>query len=568
MFITRIFYEIISVIIPIISSWIVKVIIDNLTFERNFEDFIVMVVFLVALQLFAMILGRISQYINGVHNEKIGNYIKVEIMRKVNSLDVSYFDNPEFYNEIQNANRDSQSLQSLTWIITTMIKGIVQSISCGIILGGLYWVFPIMIFILDIPSVLIDKKIVKKKYDWQLSKTENVRKYGYIESIIQNKAYAKDVRVFNAKDYFLNKYLKLWTAWFNEKNKIEREKITWAFISGILPYCGDIIVMIYLGMRIISGTLTIGDFTYFRSMTSQYNSGINSFLMTFNNGYESEMRLTHYSDFLKWKPNISEEGVLPLNKIETVEFRNVSFTYPFTSKEVLKDINFKINENEKIALVGVNGSGKSTLIKLLLRLYEPTKGEILINGINIKEYDATGLHDNFGVVFQDFNRYNLPLREVVALSDLSSQDDDGRIKRACDNADIPIDAGNMFTNGCETVLGKIFDKNGVVLSGGQWQKIAIAQAYFKTSNFMIMDEPNAALDPEAENRVFKKLQELSKDKSGIVITHRLSSVFIADRIIVLNNGEVEEIGTHSELILKNGIYKKLFETQAEKYQLV
>lgn len=565
MFLLRIAYELYGVFSTIVSSTIIKKVINTLSDNPTIEKITYYVLALIFLQLLSAAFARIIKYINTVHTEKIATYIKIEIIEKINSLDMSYFDNPDFYNEIQNANRDSKSLQSLTWIILSILRGVIQVLICGYILGGLAAYLPFLIFALNVPSVLIDKYLTKKKYTWQLSQTENERRFGYVEGILQNRIYAKDVRVYHTQNYFLDKFYALWSKWFKEKNKIEREKYFYAFLAGILPILSDVGILFYVCVCIINGTLTLGDFTYYRSMSSQFRSGLNSVLMSFNSGYESEMKLSHYTDFLKWTSLLNKSGSRELQKIQTVEFCNVSFKYPNTDIDILNNVSFKIGENEKIALVGANGSGKSTLVKLLLRLYDPTEGEILINGINIKEYDLKSLHDCFGVVFQDFNRYYLPIKEVVAMAQLEDQENTTKLAQACENAD--IDLHTHFSNGAETILGKIFDKNGVVLSGGQWQKVAIAQAYFKDSSFIIMDEPNASLDPDSENRMFTKLQDLCQDKAGLVITHRLSSVFIADKIVVLDKGCIEEIGTHEELMCNEKLYKKMFELQAEKYQI-
>lgn len=562
----RIFYEIISVILPIYISFIIKNIIDIITINFEEKKFISLVIIFGVLQLTSITFSRVSTFLNGVHNDKINNYIKMEILKKVSSLDISYFDNPEFYNEIQNANRDSKSMQSLTWIITSMMKGIVQIISCGIIIFNLHWSFPFIFFLLNLPSVFIDKKMVKKKYDWQLQRVENERKIGYIEGILQNRVFAQEIRVFNTKEYLLNKHQEYWKKWNLEKNKIEFLRTVFAVLSGLLPFFIDVFIIIYLGFNVFYGTITIGSFTYYRSIVSQYKSGINAFLMTFNSGYESEMKLTHYKNFLSWKSNIEDSGSRKLEKIETIDFENVSFQYPNTNIQIIKNISLHIGKNEKLALVGLNGAGKTTLIKLLLRLYEPSSGKIYINKINISEYSIESLRKQFGIIFQEFCRYNFTLREMIAMSDISQINNDEQIIKACDNSDIDVSDITIFPDRLETVLGKIFKKDGVELSVGQWQKLAIGRSYFNDSSFMIMDEPNSALDPEAENRVLQNIAKACHDKGGIIITHRLSSISIADKIAVINSGIITEYGTHEELMEKKGEYYKLFTFQSSKYQ--
>ena len=558
MFFYRIIYEIASAAIPIITSLITKKIIDLISMQGEWTNFLNLLLSLAVFQLATLALAKFSVYVNAVHNESIANYIQIQISEKVSSLDMSYFDNPSFYDEVQNATRDSRFLHSLTWVITSMIRGVVQMMTCGMIMGRLSVLIPVVLFVLNIPSVFIDKHLTKKKYDWQRMRTQNERKIHYMQNVVKLKTYAKDVRVFSTSHYFIKRFQELWNAWFKEKNKIDRHHLTMSFFASAIPSIGNVLVMTYLGYLIFNGVLTIGDFTYYRSMSTQYVAGINSFLMTFNNSYESEMRLTHYADFLKWKSQVDTSGTINIDHIQSIEFKNVSFLYPNSNRIVLK---------EKIALIGINGAGKSTIIKLLLRLYDPTSGEILINGRDIKEYDLEKLRNLFGVVFQDYNKYSLTVREIVAMTDIDDKINDERILEACKKADLDITIDSGFVNGLDTQLGKSFDKDGVVLSGGQWQKLAIAQAYFKDCDFMIMDEPNAALDPEAEDRVFKNFNDLCKDKGGIIITHRMSSVFIADRIVLLEGGRIAEIGSHFELMNLGGKYKQLFMTQASKYEL-
>lgn len=568
MFLFRIINEFYLVVASVITSYFIKNIINILSYQSNesrWGKILYLILFLVCIQVFSFIVNKINNYMNETHNEKIAMYIKLEIIKKINSLDISYFDNPKFYDEIQNATRDSKSFQTLTWIVIAIIRGIVQMVFCGILLGNLAFYIPLILIAVNVPSVLVDKYVTKKKYKWQIDQTINERKYGYFESILRNRSHSKDIRVYHVDKYLTQNFISLWKKWFSEKSKINRQKYIYSFLGGILPIFCDIGVLVYVCICILNGSLTLGDFTYYRSMASQFRNGMNSLLMSINSGYESEMKLSHYEDFLNFENHIVNDGTLELKDIWRIEFKNVCFKYPHTESFVLSDINFTIDKHEKIALVGANGSGKSTLVKLLLRLYDTTSGEILINSENIKKYTLESLHNCFSIVFQDFNRYNFSLKDAITISDIGRKDKTNEIYTACENAN--IDINGSFKNGIDTFLGKIFDKNGVELSGGQWQKIAIAQAYFKKSNFVIMDEPNSSLDPASEDKMFKNLQKLTNEKGGLIITHRLSSVFIADRIVVLENGMVEEIGTHDVLMQQDKLYKKMFNLQAEKYRV-
>lgn len=571
LFCCRIILEILMVISPIIVTYLTKLIIDilgnslsNDTGQKN--SFFIVVIILVSIQILNMLVGRINSFFTANHTELVSHQIQLQILHKANELDISYYDNPKFHNEIQNVNRDSQAMLSLTWLIIAIIKGVVLIFTCGVILGRLNFLVPLIILILNIPSAFIDKYISKKKYDWERSKTTNERRINYIKGILNSRQYSKDVRVFYITDYLFEKFEKMWKVWFVEKKKIDQSKVTFSFIAGMLPYGATMLVFIYVGLLILSKKLTIGDFTYYTGISSQFVSGIAMFLTSVNQGYESEMRLSNYTNFLKWKSIIDETGKEELTQVNDIEFKNVTFYYPNTKTKVLDKISFNIEKNDKVALVGLNGAGKSTIIKLLLRLYDPTSGTISINGRDIKAYNKQSVLKNIGVVFQDFNKYDLSLKENVALAELSNIEDVTKIEEALKHADIHFNQG--LKQGLETQLGKTFDDDGIELSGGQWQKISISQAYFKTSSFILMDEPNASLDPEAEYKFFQNMKDICEDKGAIYVTHRMSSVLIADKIIVLDMGRCIEIGTHKELMDKKGIYRDLFLKQAENYTIL
>jgi ABC-type bacteriocin/lantibiotic exporter with double-glycine peptidase domain len=362
----------------------------------------------------------------------------------------------------------------------------------------------------------------------------------------------------------IGKYKALWNIWFNERIAFERKKFTASFFASLIPFLPIAFIMFYVCLGIIHGRFSIGDLAFYNGVATQFFAGTSSLINAFNQSFESELRLTNFNNFLKWETRVKNHGQQKIRTIDSIEFKDVCFTYPKTSGKVLDGVSFSIGRNEKIALVGVNGAGKSTVVKLLLRLYDADSGEVLVNGINIREYDIGSLRKAIGVVFQDYNRYLLPINEAVAISDINGTNDEQRVKEALDNADFNIDGGN-FPHGIHTSLSKLFTDDGVELSGGQWQKLAIAQAYFKKSAFLIMDEPSAALDPAAEHRIFHKMKNLCKDKGAIFITHRLSCVSAADRIIVINSGRCTEAGTHKELMELNGVYARLFTYQAEKY---
>lgn len=570
LFLTRVFFEILTALIPIGLSYIFKILINILS-ERFFgrakiDENILVQVFIVylALQITSAFVTKLKTILGNIHQEIINNHIDLIIIDKVNRLDISFFDSPKFYDDMIRATEDSQSLQLLTWVSVSLISGIVQAASCFFIMWRLKWYIPFLIMLLTIPSMVIEKIYIKRSYVWDRKKVKSERKINYYKDLLKSKQFAKDIRVFNLYPTFYKGLVKLWKSWFSEKRKIIFERGFWGALATSLPQIGTTVILFYVGLLILARKLTIGDFTFYSGMIGQFVAGIAGIFGAFTQIYESELKLTNYKIFLNLMPRIKKQGsLIPKSDLE-IEFRNVSFTYPTSDRQILHNVSFKINPCEKVALVGLNGAGKSTIIKLMLRLYDPTDGEILVNGVNVKDYDIYEYRKNFGVVFQDFANYSFSLRDSIAISDIKNKSDDDKIYYACKAAGIE-NVVNRLSKGLDTFLTKQFDDTGEELSGGEWQKVSIARAYFKDSKFMIMDEPSASLDPEAEYSMYETLADLCEDKGALIISHRLSSVVMADRIIVIEKGRLVESGSHGELMHKNGRYAQLFNLQAERY---
>ena len=554
--------------IPIISLYLSRTVINILSsppYEGKVLDFYKYVAFIILMQLISMILKRLMGHLSGLFNDLIGKQIDLEIIDQINRLDISYFDNPTFHDEMQNAMRDSRTLQNLVWISLTFIRSIVQLFSYLAIMISLNPLMPLMILACSLPGLFIDKYIAKRQYDWQLGRARSDRKLGYLKGLLQSKGTAKDLRVFDIQDYIKSRFLAMWKEWFSEKVKLEKFKFSVTSLASLLPLVSTTVVMVVVGTGIINGNMTVGDYSLYGGAASQLLGAIVAFTGVINQSYESEMRLSRYADFLKMEPLVKNEGKNTIEEVNSIEFRNVSFTYPHTDIKILKNVSFTIHKNQSLALVGLNGAGKSTIVKLILRLYDPDSGEILVNGMNLKDYDIHSYYKCIGAVFQDFCRYDLKIRETIALTDINAMDDDERVLKAYKSAEINVDIDHL-KDGIDTYLGKTFDPDGLELSGGNWQKVAIAQAFFKNASLMLFDEPNAALDPEAERNLFEKMVELGHRKCVVYVTHRLSAATTASQILVINDGECAEVGTHSELIDKKGLYYDLFNKQAEFYR--
>lgn len=315
----------------------------------------------------------------------------------------------------------------------------------------------------------------------------------------------------------------------------------------------------------IKNNIGIGDLQYNFSMVTRLCDQINAFMNDVNQLIVNNSMFHEIKEFIEMKTEIEKSGTKHPSQNPKIEFRNVYFKYPNTEEYVLKDCSFIINSNEKVGFVGVNGSGKSTIIKLMFRFYDPQAGAILLDNIDIREYNIYEVRKIFGVLFQDYVTYSLPLREIIALSDFRERFNDEKLKKACDISGVSPIIKN-WEMGFDSVLGRYYADNAKDLSGGQWQLVSLARAYFKECKYMILDEPSAALDPIAEDRIFEQLYHLSKGKSSITISHRLSNTTLSDKIFVIHNGHIIEQGSHSDLLKQNGRYAKMFHLQANKYE--
>jgi ATP-binding cassette subfamily B protein len=337
----------------------------------------------------------------------------------------------------------------------------------------------------------------------------------------------------------------------------------WGMLSN-LAYYGS---YAWIVLRTIAGLITLGDMTMFLAIFRQSQSSIRSLLDSLNRIYESNLFLDNLMMYLNLQPQLASPAqgrTAPHPIRQGIEFRNVSFRYPGSDVDVLRDIHLHIRPGERIALVGLNGAGKTTLIKLLTRLYDPTHGQVLLDGVDLREYDLASLHQCFGVIFQDFVRYQFTVRENIGFGQVDALDDLARIQDAAERGGArPVI--ESLPKGYESMLGRRWER-GLELSGGQWQKIALARAFMRKAEVLVLDEPTSALDAEAEYEVFRRFGELIEGRTAVLISHRFSTVRMADRIVVLSAGKILEVGSHAELIALDGAYARLFNLQAEGYR--
>lgn len=394
------------------------------------------------------------------------------------------------------------------------------------------------------------------------------RKKDYYRSLLTSAKMAKDVRLYNLTEYFKDKYNSLWISIREKRYKVFKKGAVRSFAVSLLTTVGTIVIIISCVYSVLNEAMTLGEMSLYISLALAAGSSFSLMLnQVIGHLQYCIPEVNRFLDFLQYDNTIEygNENKAPERPI--IEFKNVSFRYPASDKYVLKNVSFKMEYGEKIALLGINGSGKTTLIKLLLRFYKPESGEILVNGVNIWDYSKEAYSKIFGTCFQEINKYALSLRENIALSRMEEKDDEERIKFAASASGADKIACSL-ENAYDADMTRNFNDNGAELSGGQWQKVAISRAFFSNAPVIILDEPSSALDPEAEDEIFRSFKKLCVNKSGILISHRLSSSILVDKIILLENGNLIESGTHDTLIENNGRYAELYRLQADKYKTV
>jgi ATP-binding cassette subfamily B protein len=389
----------------------------------------------------------------------------------------------------------------------------------------------------------------------------------YLEQVLTVDSAAKEVKLFGLGDTLLKRYQDFFWSFYREDTTLALRRSRMSVLWGLVSSASFYVVYAYIVWRTLSGSISLGELTFYLTLCRQSQGSFQGLLGNINGLYENGLFLNNLFDFLAIEPRMqptqnARRVVLPIQ--QGIEFRNVGFRYPGRDDWALRNVSLTIRPGEKIALVGANGAGKTTLIKLLTRLYDPAEGQILLDGIDLREYDLDNLRSHIGVIFQDFVRYQSTVRENIGFGQISALDDQARLVTAAERggADEVVAALN---DGYDAMLGRWFDK-GNELSGGQWQKIALGRAFMRDGAVLVLDEPTAALDAEREYEIFKRFRDLTEGKIALLISHRFSTVRMADRIAVLEGGTLLELGTHHELLSANGTYAHLFNLQAEGYR--
>ncbi len=570
-----VFMAIFNGVMPIIDAFLAKELL-NLLYDAavgQVKDFSA-ISGLLALQFGYMFVKRITTQINNmlmkITGELVSNHIRLKIINKARTIDTASFDTPEFYQKLENANREAgnrpiQILNSTLGIMSTIIS----TLSFVTALAAVSLAAPIIVAVMAIPSAIVSFIYRRRNADYMFRRSKERRKLNYFANIMCSKDHVKEVRMFGMSDLLIGKYKEVFAKYFGGLKRLIVSEGVWHMILSVLTTIVNCGLYIFIASKVFTGELELGDYSFYTRALTQIASGISTLVSTTASIYEGTLFIDNMISFMKEEQHIVPRLDPPKKPSRgighTIEFKNVSFRYPETEVDVIKNVSFKLSPCESVVLVGLNGAGKTTLLKLLTRLYDPTEGEILLDGVDLRDMDVSELYRMFGIIFQDFGKYAFTVEENISFGDLSSGLDPERIKFAAEQSGADGFIERM-PDGYSTPLMRIFEDNGLELSGGQWQKLAIARAFYSTADIMILDEPTAALDAMAEQEIYNEFDALSKDKTTIFVSHRLSSATKASKILVLEYGELVEEGDHAELMALHGKYYELFTTQASRYR--
>ncbi|AMR34605.1 ABC transporter ATP-binding protein [Mucilaginibacter sp. PAMC 26640] len=512
-------------------------------------------------------LNRMISLVDGLLGDLFSNHTSIRIMQHAGTLDLDQFEDSVFYDKLERARQQTVGRSIL---LSQVMSQVQDFISIGFLLAGLIAFNPwliVLLVIAIIPAFLGESYFNSQNYALTRSQTPERRELDYLRYLGASDETAKEVKIFDLSGFIIERFSKLSRKFYTDNSKLALRRSGWGTFFSILGSIGYYTAYGYIIYETVTGKTSVGSLTFLAGSFRQLSTLMEEMLSRFTTVSQGAIYLNDFIEFFQIKPKITipaKPRPFPDPILHGFTFEDVGFQYHNSDRWANRHLNFTLHPAEKLALVGENGAGKTTLVKLLARLYDPTEGRILLDGIDLKEYDIEALRLNMGIIFQDYIRYQMTLSQNIAVGNIKEINNDRLIEKAAQES-LADALADKLPGHYQQWLGRRFNE-GIELSGGEWQKVALARAYMKDAQVLILDEPTAALDARAEYEVFQRFAELTKGKSAVLISHRFSTARMADRILVLDKGTILETGTHQELLAANGRYAELFKLQAMGYQ--
>lgn len=520
-----------------------------------------------ALAILADLLGRVVSLLDSLLSERFTNATSIQLMEHAATLDLEDFEDSELQDRLERARRQTTGRMTLMAQIFGQAQDMVTIVSfaAGLLIYAPWLI--VLLLVALVPAFLGEAHFNAQSYSLDYRRTPERRELDYLRQTGASVETAKEVKIFGLNAFLLERYHRLATSFYEANRRLAQRRALWGALLTTVGTIGYYIAYAFIAWRTLRGEFTIGDLTFLSGSFRRLRNLLEGLLISFSQVAGQALYLDDLFSFFEIEPEIvspEHPRPFPSRISEGFAFDNVGFRYPGAERWAVRNLTFTLRAGEVLALVGENGAGKTTLVKLLARLYDPDEGRILLDGHDLREYDLAELRSNIGVIFQDFVRYQMTAAENIAVGRIEAGGDRERIIAAAESS-MADEMIRKLPHGYDQMIGKRF-RTGVELSGGEWQKIAIGRAYMRNAQLLILDEPTAALDARAEFEVFKRFKELSEGKTAVLISHRFSSVRMADRILVLADGELEAAGTHEELLRQSPRYAELFELQAAGYR--
>lgn len=573
LFLSNLFIAIVPAFMPFANAYIYKLIIDIIVGSLTHPIINLRFLYiLLALRLITFIIQEVLFSLQSYIDLLLWTKVPVELYRlvllRLSDLNLQYFEDSNFKDMLQRVK------ESYTWRPLNMISAIfytiqsLASLSIAVIIISTFNLFlGLLIILIALPVFLNQTKYAKTIWGLWAQNSPYRKKFWYISDLIQNGDSVKEMKIFQTAKTFISELDILQKKFVSGNIAVGKKRLSTTIIFDVLGVIIYFAIEVFIILSTVARRISIGSLTYFTFVVGTFQGAVNGLFRNMSEVYNQTLYIEDIFKVMDAKSNIqSPKNPVKVNihKAPTIEFRNVYFAYPESKRNVLENFSLVIKPGEKIAFVGENGAGKTTIVKLLARFYDVDKGEILINGVNIKNLDLISWYKTLGVIFQDFIKYEYTLRDNIYFGKTFEKENKDEIIKAAKSSGADKVAASL-EKGYEQVLGKTFE-GGADISVGEWQKVALGRAFFRNAPVMILDEPTASIDAKSENEIFEKVESLAKDKTVIIISHRFSTVRSADEIVVIKKGKIVEKGTHDQLINIKGLYSKLFNIQARRYQ--